>query len=231
MTQLKVTWFSTKDVFNNTTELIDTFCFKVFKEFIDQEIEKYEDSLVDADEEPKKKSVEVDKPAIVQIDEEYYFISGPEEVFKLNTNPGILGYAKKLSVLEIDLLGKAIIYTGDVVEFSVNHAEAFTHLGSLIHDMNEMQDPMFYSFPLASFLDHLMGYMYTQIMDVQNGYITCITISGSGNTSRTGKSLLTSMWQLVFDGFKTTERPITITETAAFQRLSDGLPLYSKFHI
>jgi hypothetical protein len=74
----------------------------------------------------------------------------------------------------------------------------------------------------------MMGYMYPQIMDVQKGYITCIVASGSGNTSRTGKSLVTSMMQILFDGDKTKERPITITEAALFEKLEKGTPIYSK---
>jgi hypothetical protein len=74
----------------------------------------------------------------------------------------------------------------------------------------------------------MMGYMYPQIMDVQKGYITCIVASGRGNTSRTGKSLVTSMMQILFDGDKTKERPITITEAALFEKLEKGTPIYSK---
>ena len=91
--------------------------------------------------------------------------------------------------------------------------------------MNLLQDPALYSFPLATFLSHVSGNLYTHIMDKQNGYNTFMVVSGTGNTSRTGKSLMNSMWQLTFDGHKSSDRMMTITEAAVFEKL-DRTPVY-----
>ena len=173
------------------------------------------------------------EPGVILIGELYLFVSGPDQVFALNTNPGLTGYAKRLTAAEVESLPESIIYTGEREEFSTDHKEAFRWLGSLIFDMNQMQEAQVYSFPLASFLAHLMGNLYTQIMDKyeKEAFITCIVASGSGNTSRTGKSLMTSMMQLVFDGCKSKEKPIAITESAVFEKLGKGTALYSKYTI
>lgn len=76
-----------------------------------------------------------------------------------------------------------------------------------------------------------MGFLYPHIMDEQNNYMTFVVASGSGNTNRTGKSLMTNMWQLVFDGLKTKEGTLSITEAAIFAKLDKGIPVYSKFAI
>ena len=59
--------------------------------------------------------------------------------------------------------------------------------------------------------------------------MTCVVASGSGDTSRTGKSLMTNMWQIVFDGKKTSEGTMSITEAAIYKQLDKGLPVYSKY--
>ena len=84
-----------------------------------------------------------------------------------------------------------------------------------------------YFFP-ASFAAHAQGAIYPQIMDVQPHYSTTVTLSGSGNTSRTGKSLMTSMWQIVFLGHKPAERVMKLTESSLYQLLSEGTPIYCK---
>ena len=94
--------------------------------------------------------------------------------------------------------------------------------------MNEMQDYKFTSYPVASFVSHLSGKLYNQIMEVQNGFVTSIVLSGSGNTGKTGKSLMTSIWQIVFDGYKSQEQGISITLPALFAKLDRGSPYYSK---
>lgn len=58
--------------------------------------------------------------------------------------------------------------------------------------------------------------------------MTIVVTSGDGNTSSTGKSLMTNMWQLAFDGEKTREGMMSISESAIFKQLDQGIPVYSK---
>ena len=104
--------------------------------------------------------------------------------------------------------------------------EAFSLLAQIIFNMNEMQDEKFTSYPVASFVAHLRGKLYNQIMDVHNGFVTSIVLSGSGNTGNTGKSLMTAIWQIVFDGQKSKEQGISITQSALFAKLDKGVPYY-----
>ena len=81
-------------------------------------------------------------------------------------------------------------------EFSTlkdDSSEAFSLLTQIIFNMNEMQDEKFTSYPVASFVAHLRGKLYNQIMEVQNGFVTSIVLSGSRNTGNTGKSLMTTI--------------------------------------
>ena len=82
----------------------------------------------------------------------------------------------------------------------------------------------------ASFAAHSQGAIYTQIMDVQPFYSTTVTLSGSGNTGRTGKSLMTSMWQIVFIGHKPVERIMKVTESTLYNLLSEGTTIYCKYY-
>ena len=68
-----------------------------------------------------------------------------------------------------------------------------------------------------------------QIMDEQVSFSTIVTLSGSGNTARTGKSLMTSMWQLVFLGHKPVQRILKLTESNVFELLDEGTPIYRKY--
>ena len=86
----------------------------------------------------------------------------------------------------------------------------------------------FWSFPLATLLYYMMGFVYTHIMDTQNNFMTMVIASGSGNTGKTGKSLMSHMWQILFDGSKAKDGTMSITETAIFQQLDKGMPVYSK---
>ena len=76
---------------------------------------------------------------------------------------------------------------------------------------------------------HLAGAIYMQIMDVQVSFSTIVTLSGTGNTSRTGKSLMTSMWQLAFLGHKPMQRILKLTEANVFDLLDEGTPIYRKY--
>ena len=98
----------------------------------------------------------------------------------------------------------------------------------IINNMNEMQEDKFVSFPLASFVSHLHGKLYNEVMERQNGFVTSIVLSGAGNTGSTGKSLMTSMWQILFNGCKSQEQGISITKSALFSKLAKGTPYYGK---
>ena len=83
---------------------------------------------------------------------------------------------------------------------------------------------------MASLLYFLMGFLYLEIMEEQNHFMTVVVASGAGDTSRTGKSLMTHMWQWVFDGKKTDEGTMSISEAAVYKQLDSGTPVYSKFY-
>ena len=177
-----------------------------------------------------KSTREVKQPSIVKLDNSYFFVSGSKSVFHLDYDPAKDTFARELTEDEIDDLPENILYTGSQETFSADHEKAFQLLITIIANMNEMQQD-FLSFPLASFLIHLSGHLYNEIQEVQNGYVTTIVVSGSGNTCRTGKSLMTNMWQLVFNGFKAEDQGISITPSALFSKLDKGIPYYSKYRV
>ena len=122
---------------------IDKIYFQFFKDLIEQEIEHYEESLNEDDEngdgEERKKCVEVKRPGIVKMNDFYLFVSGKRQVFGLNSNPAFPGYVKQLSEEQIENLPEEILYSGEQEDFKVDECEAFSLLGSMISDMNEMQ--------------------------------------------------------------------------------------------
>ena len=67
------------------------------------------------------------------------------------------------------------------------------------------------------------------IMDNLDFYVSIVTPSGSGSTARTGKSLMTSMGQLMFLGKKPVERILTLTQANLFDLLNQGTAIYRKF--
>ena len=62
--------------------------FQYFKEFIEQEIEKFEDRRNAEDgydeENVQKPFREVSRPLVIKIDDKFYFVSGKDQVFFLN---------------------------------------------------------------------------------------------------------------------------------------------------
>ena len=76
---------------------------------------------------------------------------------------------------------------------------------------------------------HLQGAIYPQVMDVQPNFSITVTLSGSGNTARTGKSLMTTMWQYAMLGCKP-ERILKLTEAALYELLSEGTTIFRKSH-
>ena len=214
--------------------MINYYCFQYFRDFIEQELEKFEESFQHQHEaDPDhgiggfKPTREIKEPSIVKFQDTFFFISGPKAVFRLNSDPEAFIFAKELSQEEIDELPENILYTGKLEIFNDNHEKAFSLLTSIIFNMNEMQDD-FHSFPLATFLVHLSGHLYNEIQECQNGFMTSIVVSGAGNTCRTGKSLMSNMWQLVFNGCKAEDLGISITDSALFAKLDKGIPYYSK---
>ena len=84
---------------------------------------------------------------------------------------------------------------------------------------------------MASLLYFMMGYLYCHVINSQHNFMTMVVASGAGNTSKTGKSLMTNMWHLAFEGNKLNEGTMTITEAAIFKQLDKGRPVYSKYYI
>ena len=214
--------------------MLINFFLQYFRDFIEQELEKFEDAFDVTDGGHGEAAVnmkptrEVTQPGIVKFGTTYYFISGSKSIFLLNMDTTREEYAIKLTEEELNELPENIIYTGTQEVFDANHEDAFRLLTMIIGSMNKMQED-FYSFPLASFIIHLSGYMYNEIQEVQNGFMTSIVVSGAGNTCRTGKSLMTNIWQLVFQGHKAQDQGISITMSALFSKLDKGIPYFSKY--
>ena len=157
-------------------------------------------------------------------------MAGPAEIHLLNhqKSEDLNFYSKKLTQDEISDLPKEPIYVGSdsPVTFLNDEQESLELLLKIIAKMNSMQDPKFHSFPLASFCAHLAGMLYKIIVTAHRSFSTSVVLSGSGNTSRTGKSLMTSCWQLVFLGGYPKHQQIKITEASMFEELDQGCPVY-----
>ena len=80
----------------------------------------------------------------------------------------------------------------------------------------------------ASFCAHLAGMLYKIIVTAHRSFTTSVVLSGSGNTYRTGKSLMTSCWQLVLLGDYPKHQQIKITDASVFEELDKGNPVYCK---
>ena len=84
--------------------------FQVFKNLIEQEIEKYEDSKQD-DTGNFKTTREISEPSVVSYNNIYYFIYGSNEVIKLG-DQGDSRFASSLTAEQIEDLPESIMYTG-----------------------------------------------------------------------------------------------------------------------
>ena len=94
----------------------------------------------------------MNQPSLHQIDDHFYWIAGPEQMFILNHEKTKNGdsYARKLGVEEILCLPVDIVYVGNEgPHYLDDEEEAFTRLVKIIENMNMMQDPDFVSFPLG----------------------------------------------------------------------------------
>ena len=81
----------------------------------------------------------------------------------------------------------------------------------------------------ASFCAHLACHLYIILVEAHRCFSTTIVLSGDGGTCRTGKSLMTSCWQLAFLGEYPTEQQIKVTEATLFKELNSGRPVYRKY--
>ena len=92
---------------------------------------------------------------------------------------------------------------------------------------------------------HLSAAIYEEILKVQKSFSTTIVLSGSGDTSRTGKSLMSTCWGISFFGtykpnktkYNTvlyqgigaeSQHHMKITPATLFNELSAGRNIYCK---
>ena len=79
----------------------------------------------------------------------------------------------------------------------------------------------------ASFCLNLSSNLYRVLVEKYRYFPTTLVLSGSGCTPRTGKSLMTSCWQLAFLGHWP-EQAVKITEASLFDLLETGVPVWCK---
>lgn len=118
--------------------------FQYFKDFIEQEIEKYEDRRNAEDgydeENVQKPFREVSRPSVIKIDAKFYFVSGKDQVFFLSTDDKAPELTRKLDLDEISSLPEDLLYTGKYESFSDDEVPAFAELATIIYNMNLMQE-------------------------------------------------------------------------------------------
>ena len=134
------------------------FLFQYFPDFIDQQLVAFDDEN-DQNLDPRKKILEFDKPKIKKVDDKFYWVAGPSEIHLLNfyKSEAENFFSKKLSDEEIKELPFDIIYTGPTTtSYSNDEEEAFKIILKIIDEMNAMQEPEWYSFPLGK-SEHCSG--------------------------------------------------------------------------
>ena len=82
----------------------------------------------------------------------------------------------------------------------------------------------------ASFCANLSAFLYTILVKQYKYFSTSIVLSGSGSTPRTGKSLMTSCWQLALYG-KRPKQSCKISEASLFDLLDKGETQYCKYKL
>ena len=80
----------------------------------------------------------------------------------------------------------------------------------------------------ASLCANLSAFLYNILVEKYRYFSTPIVLSGSGSTPRTGKSLMTSCWQLAFYG-KWPKQSVKITEASLYDVLDKGETFYCKY--
>ena len=111
----------------------------------------------------------------------------------------------------------------------------FSQLTSLVLTLSRLKWNFFWNrwlilFKLipASFCANLAAFLYRILVEKYRYFSTSLTLSGSGSTPRTGKSLMTSCWQLAFLGHWP-KQSVRITEASLFEHLNSGKTFYCKF--
>ena len=101
----------------------------------------------------RKQVFEFSKPTIEELDGKFYFFAGPAEIHLLNhkKNEAMDFYSIKLTQEEIDDLPVEPLYVGTECSevFLNDEKKALQLLLKIVANMNLMQDPKFYSFPLG----------------------------------------------------------------------------------
>lgn len=203
---------------------------KYFPDFVEQQIKLHDQTSNSADT-FRKPRLELQKPSIEKLGDNFYWIAGAEEVHLLNAkrSDSLDFYAHKLTAEELEELPVEVIYVGiEKFAFLDDEKTALDMLLKIIMKMNLMQSPEFYSFPLASFCAHLSASLYKVLVEAHRSFSTTVVLSGTGNTPRTGKSLMTSMWQLALQGCWP-KQLIKLTEATIFEELDKGRTVYCKY--
>ena len=124
--------------------MLTPFSPQYFKDFLEQEIEKYEDrrnAEENYDEENAEKPFrEVSRPSVIKIDQQFYFMSGKDQIFFLDTAENAPKLTRKLDLEDISALPVDLLYTGKYEEFSDDEVPAFAELATIIYNMNLMQE-------------------------------------------------------------------------------------------
>ena len=80
----------------------------------------------------------------------------------------------------------------------------------------------------ASFCANMAAFLYTILVVRYRYFPTALTLSGSGSTPLTGKSLMTSCWQLAFFGYWP-KQAIKISEASLFEHVNKGETFYCEY--
>ena len=133
--------------------LFNVYFIQYFPDYIDQQLKLFDQNNNPVDI-TRKSILELTKPSIHKIDDDYYWIWGPKEVHHLNhvRSEGPGHYTSKLSEDDILNLPVELVYVGiGVNHFLDDEKKALDILLQIIMKMNMMQDTKFYSFPLGEY--------------------------------------------------------------------------------
>ena len=121
--------------------------FQLFPDFIEQQLQLF-DAANNPSDTNRKPVLELKKASLEVIDQQYYWISGQVDVYRLNNADS---FAFKMSELEIGELPVELVYTGESnPEFLVEERRAFQIILQIILKMNLMQsDSKFHGFLLG----------------------------------------------------------------------------------
>ena len=115
--------------------------------FVEQKLEIFEESNNKENNRDVRPLLELTQPDIRVIEDRHFFISGPQNVYLLNTGDS---FAHKLSMDEIQELPVEIVYTGEQKpDYLDDEKNALEIIIKIIRKMNMMQTSQIYSFPLG----------------------------------------------------------------------------------